>query len=295
MLQEWTSSKYNTFMERGLNDAFFPGRNMGVMAEGNAFDKNLFWQLGGFQDTNDQGFAFDEWGDGEYDLSGRLVGTPVYSEDGSKVLHLGVDYIHRFRDSSLRYRQRPESHLAQRLVDTRDSFLAGGDITAADADIVNLELAGVLGPFSVQTEWTYNRVNGGSGQPNLNLWGGYAFASWFLTGEHRNYGHGQGRFNRVKPTANFNPAKGDWGAWELAARYSYLDLGDENISGGRLWDATVGLNWYLFPNLRWMLNYVHGDVNQRTTFVFDDMGMLTGIVGFNGAVNILQTRFQLDF
>jgi phosphate-selective porin OprO/OprP len=152
-----------------------------------------------------------------------------------------------------------------------------------------------MGPFSVQTEWTYNRVDGGQGQSSLNFWGGYAFASWFLTGEHRNYDHGKGRFNRVRPAANFNPAKGDWGAWELAARYSYLDLDDQNVSGGKLWDVTVGLNWYLFPNLRWMLNYVHGDVSQRTVFVFDDMGMLTGVVGFNGAANILQTRLALDF
>ena len=41
-LEEWNSSKYITFMERGLNNAFFPGRNMGTMAMGNVLGDRLY-------------------------------------------------------------------------------------------------------------------------------------------------------------------------------------------------------------------------------------------------------------
>jgi phosphate-selective porin OprO/OprP len=287
LLQETTSSKYITFMERGLNSVFFPGRNVGIMAENSHLSKKLTWQLGFFRNNNDsdgddKGFDFDDWSEASYDLSARLVGAPLYSEDGAKVVHLGGGYIHQFRfdqqGALLRYRQRPETHLAQRWVDTTR-------FNANDSDVVNLELAGVWGPFSAQAEFTNSWVTGGPGQRNSQFWGTYAFVSWFITGEHRNYDLGKGRFGRVKPKANFNPAKGDWGAWEVAARYSYLDLNDQDIRGGTLWDVTAGVNWYLYPNLRLMWNYVHGDVRDR----IDDGDPI------DGAGDIFQMRVQLDF
>jgi phosphate-selective porin OprO/OprP len=295
MLQESTSSNWITFMERGLPAVFFPGRNMGAMLSGNLLEDRLLWQVGGFRDTDDSGFAFDSWGDEQVDIATRLAGAPIYANEGAQVLHLGGSYIHRFLDDTVRWRERPEANLAQRFVDTQNSFAAGGDIPANNADILNLELAGVLGPFSAQTEWTGSWVQGDHGQGDVDFWGIYVEASWFLTGEHKNYDLGNGRFGRIKPKANFDPADGGWGAWEIAARYSYLDLDDRNIEGGVLWDVTAGVNWYLYPNFRWMLNYVHGDVRRRGVYVFDDDDVLLGRVGLAGGADIVQTRFQVDF
>ena len=69
--------------------------------------------------------------------------------------------------------------------------------------------------------------------------------------------------------------------WELAARYSYLTLNDHNIHGGRLVDLTLGVNWYLNPNLRVMWNYVWADASHR----FRD----------GGESNAFQWRIQLAF
>jgi len=293
-LQEATSSKYITFMERGLNSAFYPGRNVGFMVDGNLAKKRVFWQLGIFRDTNDQGFAFDRFGNEKWDLAGRLSVAPIYSDDGEHVLHLGAGYIHRFLDArgdlpdargdNLRFRARPAAHLAQRFADTQ-SF------PAFETDILNVELAYVHGPFSVQTEFTHTWIQGAAGQEDLEFQGAYVFVSYFVTGEHRVYDFGRGRFGRVKPRTNFDPAKGDWGAVEIAVRYSYLDLVNRNIDGGDLWDVTVGVNWYLFPNLRWMLNYVHADVSDRVAMV--DSGMPP--VRIDGAADIVETRIQIDF
>jgi len=287
LLAEMTSSKYITFMERGLNNVFFPGRNMGIMAEGSPLEKKLLWQAGVFYGTNEQGFAFNDWNEAQFDLAGRLVGTPLYADDGETVVHVGLAYIHQFRDGApdnLRYRQRPEAHLAQYWLDT-ELF------AATDSDILNLELAGVRGPFSAQAEVTAN-WQGVQGTKDATLWGMYAYVSWFLTGEHRPYELGYGRFGRVKPKANFNPTRGDWGAWEVAARYSYLDLDDNDLTGGRLWDVTLGVNWYLYPNLRLMFNYIHGDVDDRVS-TNPTPPPATG--GIEGAGNIFQMRAQIDF
>jgi phosphate-selective porin OprO/OprP len=279
-LDEQTSSNYITFMERGLNSAFFPDRNVGVMATNSAAEKRFVWQLGVFRDTDDFGDAFSSFNKTDWDTALRLSGLPLWSDDGSRFVHLGAGYVHRFRGDTERYRQRPEAHLADRFVDT-------GTLNARGADLFNGELAWVHGPLSFQGEYTHALVNRNEGGSNVDFWGAYAQVSYFLTGEHRVYEPGNGRFGRVKPNASLNPAKGDWGAWEIAARYSYLDLDDSNVRGGKLWDASAGINWYLFPNARIMLNYVHADLSGRRTSA--------PTFNIGGTGNIVQTRFQVDF
>ena len=85
-----------------------------------------------------------------------------------------------------------------------------------------------------------------------------------------------GVFGRVIPNQDFRPWEGHWGAFQLAARVSYLDLDDEDISGGRQTNLALGSNWYLFPNFRIMLNYVYAHVASQ------------------GGENIVQMRLQLD-
>jgi phosphate-selective porin OprO/OprP len=109
------------------------------------------------------------------------------------------------------------------------------------------------------------------------------YGSIFITGEHRRYNTAEGVLTSIHPKQNFDPFKGGWGAWEVAARYSYINLNSSsgNINGGKEDNVTLGLNWYLHPNLRVMFNYIRVNV---TNSKVDE-----------GRASIYQGRFQFAF
>jgi len=250
-LEELTSSKYITFMERSLTSVFTPARNVGVAAGNHFNDQHGTWAAGVFRNTNDAtGFGT---GDGDYSLTGRMTLLPTYEVEGKKLIHMGAAVSYQGAPgNSQRYRQRPSAHLAPRLTDT-------GTLRVNSDCRVGVELASVWGPLSVQGEAMSMWAHGVKGQEDFRSLGGYLMASYFFTGESRPYDTKKGVFKRVKPTSNFLGGTGS-GAWEGAARYSYLDLdaeGDLVGSGANgLHDFTVGLNWYWNPVFRVMLNYV---------------------------------------
>jgi phosphate-selective porin OprO/OprP len=84
--------------------------------------------------------------------------------------------------------------------------------------------------------------------------------------------------------SNFRPLKGGWGALELGLRYSYVDLNDEGIKGGKESNLTAGLNWYLSPNFRFMFNYIRARVKDRKIPPVD-----------SGRADIFQARFQIAY
>lgn len=280
-LEELTSSNYNPFIERSLpTGAFAPSRKSGIRASNNFLDKRMTWAAGVFYgDTDDDGDSdFDDITN--TDLTLRLTGLPIYADDGKRLLHLGLGYSYQMRDegqTDLRYRNRPETHLTDvRLVDT-------GTIDADGANLLNPEIALVWGPFSVQGEYFWTAVDSTEAN-DPSFQGAYLFGSWFITGEHRKYSTSSAKFDRVKPQSNF--MDGGPGAWELALRWSWLDLNDEDVRGGEETNYTLGVNWYLNPNYRLMFNYIYADVEDRG-------GVEDGFQ--DGSANIFAMRFQVDF
>ena len=64
------------------------------------------------------------------------------------------------------------------------------------------------------------------------------------------------------PFVSLRP-KSRWGGVELAARYSALDLTDDDVIGGKERNVTAGINWYLTRFVRLMFNYVWVDAQRR--------------------------------
>ncbi len=250
-LENLTSSRDITFMVRALPGAFVPGRNLGVAFSNAVVDNRATWALGLFRDTSNELDVDSE----STIVTGRVTGLPWYREDGDKLLHLGAGFSYRKLDkSNFSYRRRPEAHLAPTYLDT-------GGFVVDDLYLVNAELALVYGAFSFQSEYFYSHAQSDAGS-DVELDGIYAQASYFITGEHRPYKASAGTFDRVIPNRNFFLG-GDHGpgAWELAIRYSQVDLDDAFVMGGREHNITAAVNWYMNPNARIMVNYVFGDID----------------------------------
>ena len=71
---------------------------------------------------------------------------------------------------------------------------------------------------------------------------------------------------------NNNYGENGWGAIEFAVRLSSMDLMTANA--GTLEDITVGINWYLNPNTRVMLNYVMGEMINGEEIITEDAVMM---------------------
>ncbi|HMM15706.1 MAG TPA: porin [Parvibaculum sp.] len=281
-LSAQTSDRYNTFMEYALPTVLWPSRQLGALiayGDGESFgiSGGLFTrgiQSGGIQNGSNAG----NWA-----LTGRGFYAPINTD--KTVLHLALNGSYRGIESgSSTFNSFPEAHGA--------NYTLAAKATNVQHELrYGPELALVYGPLSLQGEWTFARMQRNSGA-DADINGGYLEASWFVTGEQRNYNVKSGLFDRPKAT----------NALQLAMRYSRLDLSDANLAASpinldtkavptTLADArgtgtnyTLGANYYFNPNVRLMLNYV---------IAKDDYVAASG--NPDQTYRVLQSRLQLDW
>lgn len=246
-LDELTSNNNIMFPERSLS-LFYPSYNGGIRMLRPLADKRMTVSAGVFRDTDDTGKFVSDDG---YNLTARLTGLPLASEDSRKLIHLGIAASQQNTPTgTTQFRGRPENRLAP-------YFVSATNIPADDVTLLGLEAAFVLGPFSMQAE--YVSAGTESDEADYDVSGYYTEASYFLTGENRPYDRANGCFGRVTPNHNFG--KDGWGAWEVALRLSEVDLNDGELAGGEMENVTAGLNWYLNPSVRVALNYIRSDLD----------------------------------
>lgn len=168
----------------------------------------------------------------------------------------------------LRLRDRPEIRVdITRLVDT-------GNIDADGLTAIGGELAAQKKNLSVQGEYFHIDVKRRASllsDPDFSGW--YVQGAWTITGEPRRYSIATATFDPPKVDKPFNLKAGTWGAWELAARYSDLDLNylagapgaaavASAIRGGEQKTTTLGVNWYPNAVVRFQADYQHVDVDR---------------------------------
>ncbi|MEW8690595.1 MAG: porin [Candidatus Thiodiazotropha endolucinida] len=269
-LEEMTSKRYLTFMERALPNAFAPGRSMGIGAQWSG--EQITFAAGLFgDDYNDD---TDDEGDEGWGVTSRWTYAPL-AEDRS-AFHMGIAASYRKLDDEeeVRIDTRPESHLTDiRYLDT------GKLKQSRSIALLGLEGAWVSGPFSLQGEWMQAKIERDEGtEPTFE--GGYLQVSWFLTGESRHYKQRSAKFGRIRSLS-------DHGAVEVAARFSSLDLNDGEIEGGSSDNITLGINWYINRQIRLMANTIFVDN--------DSYADADGDVEGEDTPSILQIRAQVDF
>ena len=289
-LEHLTSSRYLDFMERSFNqDAYTGPFNNGFTPGISIYDHfgddhRGMWHLGVYKNVVNV-FTYGAT-DGAYAVDGRLTYLLWEECEGRQLLHVGGSYSHRDpQNDSLRIRSRGSLRNGPGAINPVFADTSG--FLADSQDLAGAELSMVLGPFQVQSEFmassatdarnTANTVNYGT----YFTTGYYVMASWFLTGEHREYEKKTASFGRVIPNRNsrfFPPdcEERGFGAWQILARYSALDLNDNGLNGGQIWDCTIGVNWFLNPNLKVQANYVYMDRNSLGSPTSPGQGTIHG-------------------
>jgi phosphate-selective porin OprO/OprP len=203
------------------------------------------------------------------------VGRVAYQvvQDKNYSIHLGADaefLIMPTGAKTLTLSDRPELR-----IDPTSILSTGGIANVANAQVYSGEAAAGYGSLYVQGEYFWYDVDRNLGLPSTRFSGWYAEGSWTITGEGRKYNPVAGAYSGIVPDRPFSLAKGDPGAWEIAARYSHINLNDlftvgvpvaltNGVAGGEQNIYTVGLNWYLNRNVRIMVNYLHGTIAKNT-------------------------------
>ena len=186
----------------------------------------------------------------------RGTWNPVLEKD--RMIHLGANYGYRKVSDDGKVSNNKSPAFAYETTNMSSlKLINSGTISGFnDVQMGILEFSAMNGPLSFQSEFAAATVNRDDGLPDYDVNSYYVQAAWTLTGETRTYKATDGEFKRLKPSKNFDPDKGTWGAWELALRHDGIDLNDADIQdagdGKRL---TLNLNWYLNENMRVLAGY----------------------------------------
>jgi phosphate-selective porin OprO/OprP len=263
---------YNEWLWVG---AYVTGPTSGAIHSGSSTTPNgATEQYGGFarvamQLVNEKDFTFHIGGDVQF-----LFKPPFNRVTGAQNLTLS---------------DRPELR-----IDPTAILSTGTIASVSGAQVYSVEAAASYGPLYFQGEYFWFNVDrlAFTNLPSRSFSGGYVQASWTLTGEQRAYNAGNAAYNGVVPANPFSFSRGGWGAWEIAARYSVMDLNDDlgiatGVAGGKQTVYTVGLNWYVNRNIRFMVNYLHADIDKQLS--------PTNITDVGASFDAVAMRTQIAF
>ena len=239
-----------------------------------AYDDRYFAALSYTGGVVGDAAAFDE----QQSVVGRLAYRLLKSADANFAIGADSTYTFKLADvaagssspNTFRLRERPELNEDSsntRLIDTGAIGASKVWEWGAEATGNWRSLYGQGGYFGYQITRDASTLP----DPSFNGW--YIQGSWVLTGEAKPYRPERGAYGSPTPASAFSFDHPGIGAWELAVRYSDLNLNDNagiagattptgGIRGGvqRIW--TAGLNWYPNTAIRFVLDYQHTDVSR---------------------------------
>jgi phosphate-selective porin OprO/OprP len=211
---------------------------------------------------------------------GRLAVRPYYDEDWN--LHVEFSGQHVFHPNENASGTPGESRTTISLGDYPElridfnELVSTGALSASTASVYGGGLGANWRNYLVQGEAYQIDVPQsrlpGVPAPGLGFSGGYIEGSWVLTGEPHPYDPERAAWARPKPDNPFSIG-GGLGAWEIAARYSAVDLNSNvipglsqtvtgGVYGGRQQIGAVALSWYPNDWLRFMLQVQYVDVDK---------------------------------
>jgi phosphate-selective porin OprO/OprP len=282
-LERLHSASNILFFERALPTALAPNRDVGVQVLGDIAGGTISYLAGVMNGVPDGGSADVDTADGK-DVSARVIVRPFGARGaGSPLRGIGVAV-----SGSTGHQTGAAALPAFRTQSLQQTFFS---YSGAAAD-------GRRTRYSPQAFY-YHKVFGGFAEyvhtevPVAEglLRDGIAHTAWQVAGSIVLTGEAAtDAAAGIRPRANFDAGSGNWGAFQVAARYHALKvdeaartLGFAAAGASVKADAwTVGLNWYLTQNLRYVFNF------ERTVFDDDPDGP-------RPAENALAFRTQISF
>ena len=224
---------------------------------------------------------------------GRAVWLPI--DKAGHILHLGLSAS---RDTT------SKDSLSAGVVDvyggrqgiTQSLGIAGTSLNTPSHNSQSTfaaETAYSFGPLTLQGEYAVTRLDnthqtaGNSRDSTIHAF--YVQASWFVTGETAVYRKDRGAFGKPQPN-------GRWGAVEFAGRYDLAENSNQSLTANpcrtgtskcQIQVVTLGVNWYPYTNIRFMLNYYLTDA------VFGNTGLDTPMR--TDHFSVLSFRTQVSF
>ena len=237
-LEQLSSTNDLTFIERSLaSEAFTLSRRKGIGFETQS----------GHHTFSAMRFTSSIGGGGGQGVAARFTYAPV--DDDETVVHFGLAATAERPTGAVNLGARPES------LPTDPRLVKTGNLQGfTRVSQLGVEAAWQDGPLSLQAEWMDSYLSPGPGAPDANFKGWYVAGSWILTGESRDYHEGV-----FKDITSDRPA----GAWEIAMRFSRLDLDHGLVLGGKEDNLTLGVNWYFRDYARVMANYIKVKSDRR--------------------------------
>jgi len=215
-------------------------------------------------------------------FTGRVAYDPIHTDDLR--LHLGAhgSYVDRPANASgpgangatpiTSYVVALNGAAELRVDNTK--FVNTGNIDARNASEAGAEFALQKGALFLASEYEHLAVRRSDISSTPEFSGYYVEGTWFLTGESKTYNASAAAFDGpAKINHVFDPRNGGFGAFELALRWSDMNLNyhagsagaaptADAVRGGEQSIFSAGLNWYPTPIVRFMLDYQHVRVDR---------------------------------
>jgi phosphate-selective porin OprO and OprP len=272
------------FVERSIAQNLAPNRDVGVMLHGELFKGVLGYQAAAFNGVDDGGSSDIDLGN-DKDFVGRVFAQPFRTREGSFFQGLGVGVAGTAGKreeglSGVTFRTSGRSPFFR----YTSSATGGGDHWRFSPQFYFFR-----GPFGLMGEYVSSNQEArlGDASAELNNKGWFLQGAYVLTGEKASY-------RGVTPDKPFDPKVGQWGAFELAARYSKVDfdrqafrlgLADPLSSASEAKEFTFGVNWYLNRAIKFQLNYVRTNFDRGIRFGSDE----------RDHEDLFMSRFQVAF
>lgn len=306
ILERLQSNDSLTFLERAYPTFLAPNRDVGIMFHGEFarpgykteyggpvdFKNLVSYQLGAFNGAGDNGFSNNTDIDDDKEFIGRIWAHPFQYSGLSPLEGFGIGVSGTWEHPKENSLSNLPSPNGQNTIVDYSKRVAGTTSLTADGDHsrVSPQAYWYYGPFGLLGEYVVSSqellakkgAQGTGFRQENEAW--HVQASYVVTGENNT-------FQSVSPRNNFDPRNGGWGALQLAARWTELDIDDDtfafldpnkSVNHASTW--TVGANWFLNKAMRFTANY------EETSF---DGGAAGG--GDRQTEKIFSTRFQLSF